>query len=362
MKFLIATLTAFLPVLLFGQITLTVSDFSDGGDAVWMSTTVDPTIDFSSTGANYTWDFSGLSYQDQEYRAYSNMSAASTLVNVVFGFFASPEYQATNFISSTAIPLDQIGGFLPVNLSDVNQFSKNSSSGITSVGFSLTVEGNEVPFKSDTIETRYALPMNYGDAYTSRGYSNLDMNPFYNGIWRQHRKRTSNVDGWGSITTPFGTFDALRIDHFIEESDSIYMEAFGTGFWIPLPIPDTHEYEWWTNGEKEPILRITTSDIAGMETVTAIEYRDDYHGVDASIDELDISVRLFPNPASNELHISGLETEVAYAIVSVNGDRVAGGNLSTGQTVVDIAHLSPGTYSFVVVSNDRISTNSFIKK
>lgn len=362
MKFLITTLTAFLPVLLFGQITLTVSDFSDGGDAVWMSTTNDLAIDYSSTGANYNWDFSDLVYQDQENRAYSDMSAATVLVNVVFGFFASADYQATNFISSTAIPLDQIGNFLPVNLSDVNQFSKNSVDAITSVGFTLVVEGNEVPFKSDTIETRYELPMNYGDSYSSRGYSNLDMNPFYNGIWRQHRKRTSNVDGWGSITTPFGTFDALRIDHFIEESDSIFLEVAGNGFWLPLPIPDSHEYEWWTNGEKEPILRITTSNIAGNETVTGIEYRDDYHGVDAGLNELEMSIQLFPNPTSNELHVRGVDIDAVYRIVSANGDQVDNGSLSGQETVIDVNHLAPGVYNFVVVSNNRVSTMNFIKK
>jgi len=350
------------PTVLFGQITLNVSDFSDGGDAVWMSTTVDPTLDFSSTGPNSTWDYSTLVYQNQEYKEYFDMSGASILVNILFGTFASTDYQATNYTSSSAIPLDQISGVLPVSITDVFQLSKNSSDSITSVGFSLAVEGTEVPFKSDTIETRYKLPLNYGDSYSSRGYSNMDMNPIYNGIWRQYRQRYSTVDGWGTITTPYGTFDALRIDHLIQESDSIFMELFGAPLWIPLPIPDRHEYEWWTNGEKEPVLRITTSVIVGNETVTNIEYRDNYQGSNAGLEELGAEITLFPNPVTNELHVNGLDAEIVYMIVSANGNQVDGGQVNGNNGVVDVAQLTPGSYTFFTFFNNQVSSSTFIKK
>ena len=214
------------PVFSWGQITLTTADFANGGDTVRMSFTTDPTIDYSSTGANYTWDFSGLVAEEQVLRDFKDMGQASTLVNFMFGSFAATEYQATYFAESEAIPLDQIGGFLPVNISEVNMMTKNSADSITSVGFSVVVEGTEVPFKSDTIETRYKFPANYGDVYSSRGYSNMDLNPISNSIWRQHRLRNSNIDGWGTITTPLGTFDALRIRHDIQESDSLFFEIF----------------------------------------------------------------------------------------------------------------------------------------
>ena len=173
----------FLPSLLFGQITVTVADMSDGGDTAWVSTALDPSIDYSSTGANYSWDFSGLTPNSQELKQYHTISEASFLAQSVFGFFAQSAYQATNFVSSTAIPLDQISNFLPITISDIFAFSKNTTSAVTSVGFSMTIEGIEVPFKSDTIETRYALPLNYGDSYSSYGYSNIDMNPIYTGLF-----------------------------------------------------------------------------------------------------------------------------------------------------------------------------------
>lgn len=351
----------FLPSILFGQITVTVSDMSDGGDTAWISTALDPAIDFASTGANYTWDFSGLTPNSQELKEYHNISDASFLAQSVFGFFAPSAYQATNFVSSTAIPLDQISTFLPITISDIVAFSKNATSEVNSIGFSMTIEGIEVPFKSDTIETRYALPLNYGDSYSSHGYSNIDMNPIYNGIWRQHRFRSSNVDGWGTITTPYGTFNALRIDHAIQESDSIYMDLLGSGMWIPLPIPDSHEYEWWTNGEKEPILRITTNVVFGNEAVTKIEYRD--FQMASSLDEIEMAnITVYPNPVTDRLFINGLTSEVNYTIYNLQGEKVDAGQLNSAHNDIKTGSIEIGTYSLVLSSGAQQSSHTFIKK
>jgi Secretion system C-terminal sorting domain len=352
---------SFLPAIVFSQITLSNSDFADGGDTVRMSTATDLTIDYTTTGASSTWDYSTLTPTGQELKEYNSMSSAPIFVNIVFGAFAASDYQATNYASSTAIPLGQIGGFLPVNITDVFQYSKNSADSITSVGFALAVDGNDIPFKSDTIETRYKFPLTFNDSYYSRGYSKLDMNPFYNGIWIQYRQRTSNVDGWGSITTPYGTFDAVRIDHFITETDSLYMDIAG-GFWVELPIPDAHIYEWWTNGEKEPILRITTSLVLGNETVTDIEYRDNYLGLDAAVEELSLNFSIYPNPAENEIHLNDLPHHASYYIASIDGKVVQSGSVSSIENMIDISQLAKGTYELIISTKGVYKTSSFVKK
>ena len=91
----------------------------------------------------------------------------------------------------------------------------------------VDIEGNEVPVKSDTIETRYKFPLQYGDAYSSRGYTHLDMNPFYNGIWVQYRQRSSLVDGWGSITTPRNTLatKAPQLPESVLNMNSIILQS-----------------------------------------------------------------------------------------------------------------------------------------
>jgi hypothetical protein len=332
----------------YGQITLTNADFADGGDTVRISTTTDPAIDYASTGTNFTWDFSGLVAETQTLRDYKSMAVASSFMTFIFGSFAPIAYQATNFTSTDAIPLDLLGPLLPVNISDMALVSKNTSSEINSIGYSLTIEGTEVPVKSDDIETRYELPVDYGNVYSSTGFTDLDMNPIQDIHWIQHRQRSSNVDGWGSITTPYGTFDALRIRHDIIEEDSLYFGFVGT--WIGVPVPPSVIYEWWTNGEMEPILRITVTNIVGTDAVTGIEYRDEYLGLDAGIEEQTIAIGIFPNPAQETITFEGVSTGSSYSIVNAEGKTVHSGVITSATNEIDIHAFANGTYHVIIRS------------
>ena len=343
------------------QITLTIDDFADGGDTVRMSRAVDPAIDFSTTGSNVIWDFSSLVAESQVLREFRDMSEASALVNFMFGGFAPLDYRATSFVESDALSLEQISVFLPVTISELNQMSRNTADSITSVGASMVVSGIEVPFRSDTIETRYKFPIDYLNTWTSRGYSNIDINPIFDAIWKQYRTRNSEVDGWGSISTPFGTFDVLRIHHLIDEIDSIYIGTIGN--WIGLPIFQSHIYEWWTTNELEPVLRITTNDVTGAEIVAAIEYRDIDLGLDASIAENALNLTLYPNPATNQLKMEEAVAGDVYTIIDRFGKQVDSGIVETsGELSVNLKELPKGNYTFLLLRDENASTYSFVKK
>lgn len=362
MKLLLLLLTSVLSFTGFSQITLTNADFSDAGDTVRISSALpDPAIDYTTTGANQTWDFSFLTAQSQELLQYNDPASATFLVQVQFGSFAASDYQATNYIENNDIPIDQIGTFLPINITAVYGYSKNSADSITSLGYSMDIDGFEVPIQSDTIETRYKFPLNFNDAYSSRGYTYLDMNPIYNGIWIQHRERNSVVDGWGSITTPYGTFDALRVKHTINESDSIYMDLFGSPQWIGLPIPESNVYEWIANGEKEPVLRITTSSILGNETITDVTYRDNYLGLDASLSELGLSVECYPNPVSEELYVKLEEQGANYQLIGLNGKVISSGILGLSSTI-KTDEFPTGTYLLHINLGNRTSIVPIVKE
>lgn len=362
MKLHILLLALIASITSYGQITVNNADFSDGGDTVRISNALpDPTIDYSTTGANQSWDFSFLTAQSQTLLQYNDPASASWLVQVQFGSFAPSQYHATNYIENNDIPVDQIGTFLPVNITAVYGYSRNTLDSITSLGYSMDIDGFEVPIQSDTIETRYKFPLNYNDAYSSRGYTYLDMNPIYNGIWIQHRQRSSVVDGWGSVTTPYGTFDALRVKHTINENDSIYMDLFGSPMWIGLPIPESNIYEWITNGEKEPVLRITTSTILGNETITEVTYRDNYLGLDASIDELNLEISCYPNPVTDELHVELEEQGAEYKVISLNGEVLLEGELQLS-TVLSLKELPTGSYLLHVSLENKRSIIPVIKE
>lgn len=343
------------------QITLNQTDFADGGDTVRMSQTMDPSLDFVSTGTNYVWDFSTLQASSQTLKNYRPSSELSFLSSFIFGTFAPTEYKATYFIESTDIPIDQLTSVLPITIEDIFQFSRVTADSITSIGYSMVVNGTEIPFKSDTIEKRYEFPIQFGNTTYSRGYTNIDLNPTYDAVWRQYRTHTSEIDGWGSITTPFGTFDVLRINHEINEIDSIYYGGFGV--WIPLAIPTSHIYEWWTNGEKEPLLRITTSSGVSGENITAVEYRDNYIDFTAGVEQLSIDFKLFPNPSKNSLSLNTNKYIDKVIITDATGKKIREILYPASAKVeVNVSDLTPGVYYVKVLSGEEVGIKSFVKE
>jgi len=361
MRFLLLLLL--LPSFGIAQITVTDADFGTAGDTVRMSSATDPQIDFASTGTNFTWDFAALVADSQKLLDYNDVAGASTLVQILFGNFAPSDYQASYYQGFDGLPIEQLAQFLPVNISNINRFTKITGDSVSSVGISIDVDGNQVPFRSDSIEKRYALPLNFGDNYTGYGYTEMDLNPFADIIWRQRRTRTSEVDGWGAITVPMGTFDVLRVHHTIEESDSLYQDLFGTGnpTWIGIDLPTAHIYEWIANGEKEAVLRIETSEVGGMETVTGVTYRDNYDPTLANLNESTLlSAEVYPNPVTSELHIDSEASDIAYSIIDMNGAVVLSGNVS--DAVIPVSGLPAGAYTLVGQTNLGLLRVPFVKE
>ena len=349
-----------IPAVSFGQITLNDTHFPVAGDQLVMSTTLDLSLDYMSTGANYTWDFSGLTPMSQRFTDYRDLDQASFLSNLLFGPLANVNYRASYFAPTTDLPLDQITSVLPITIEDITLFSKSSPTALTMVGYEFVISGQGIPAKSDTIETRYEFPLEYGDSYTSRGYTDLDLNPIYNAKWIQHRYKESTVDGWGVITTPYGTFDALRIHHRVLENDSIYVSLDTTGFWVGIPVPETHEYEWRAAEEKEAILRVRTAVILGSEQITSIEYRDEYNGLGLNEEELAFS--LFPNPATDELTVvtSGEVKEIK--ILNQQGLTVKSVEWQGGLPVISVGDIDAGVYHLVVTTTNGKATKLFTKQ
>src|SRR3989338_605048 len=349
-----------IPVVSFGQITLNDTNFAEAGDQLVMSTTLDLSLDYMSTGANYTWDFSGLTPMSQRFTDYKYISDASFLSNLLFGPVAAVNYQASYFAPTTDLPLDQITSVLPITIDDISLFSKSSPTALKMVGYEFVISGQGVPAKSDTIETRYEFPLEYGDNYTSRGYTDLDLNPIYDAKWIQHRYKGSTVDGWGVITTPYGTFDALRIHHRVLENDSIYISLDTIGFWVGLDVPEAHEYEWRAVEEKEAILRVRTSVILGSEQITSIEYRDELNGL--GLNEAVLTFSLFPNPATDELTVLSPEAVKQISILNQQGQIVKSLESEGASPVINVSDLDAGIYHLVVTTASGKATKLFAKQ
>jgi hypothetical protein len=335
----------------FGQITLESTDYLQSGDTARLSQATDPGIDFYSTGINSVWDFSYLQAETQTLFDPLLVANAGFLIQMRFGNFAPAEYMSDYYSSFSGLPFDQFGSFLPVNIEDVFRFTKISQDSISYTGYSMLVDSNEVPFQSDTIEVPMKFPMSFGDAYNGRAYSKVDFNPIFNGIFIQYRQRETVVDGYGSLITPYGSFNTIRVKHTVQELDSLYADLFGFATWIPLQLPTQNIYEWWAKDELVPVMKIETQFINGDEVVSLVEYKDTYLGLTNSIISTEINFELYPNPSNDELFIEANTAIQSIALYSADGKRILEEmGYSASQLRIDTSTIEGGNYLILVTT------------
>lgn len=341
------------------QVTITNGDFPNGGDTCLISISNQTTlVDYTTTGASQTWDFSYLEANSQRIDTFFDVSASSALYQLSFNnWLTAPDYNSDYYNKLINNNLPAIPGGV-VTLENPVFFSKNSTSKNEIVGIGVEVNGIEIPVQSDTIDVVYEFPLTYNDAWYSRSFFSMDMNPAYDAQFKRQQQRDAVVDGWGQITTPFGTFDAIRVKTTLTYQDSIYADPIGMGgAWFALPTPETVEYNWLTNNNKVPVLKISTQ--AGL--ATSIEYRDHEVTSFASItNKEDEAFMLYPNPVSDNLTIM-LNTKTASLIevLDINGKLICSESVSNHHKL-NVSNWSKGMYFIRLTTEQTVETQTFI--
>ncbi|HIP37475.1 MAG TPA: T9SS type A sorting domain-containing protein [Crocinitomix sp.] len=347
---------------LFSQISINASDLPQAGDTVLVGiSTQFNSVDYTTTGANQTWDFSYLTANSERIDTFFNVSSSSALYQLSFNNFLSPDYKAdyyNRFLNNNipSIPGGQVSIDNPVF------FTKNSASKSEIVGIGVEVNGVEVPVRADTIDMIYQFPMTFNNSWTSRSYLYMDMNPAFDAVFVRHQLRQSTVDGWGTITTPFGTYDAIRVKSTITYTDSIKIDILGTGnpTWLPVPTPQDIEYTWWSNNNKIPLLKIIERN--GFATVIEFRGVTDYASISEKINET-YNVKIYPNPTTNLINIELTDYENAnIQIIDITGQIVQSIASAKQINTIDISTLNRGVYFVKIITQQQNVTKQFVKQ
>ena len=217
----------------------------------------------------------------------------------------------------------------------------------SAVGASGVLDTGHATFNpTDTIvSVSYAL--GYTDVETSFWTVTFTAVPFTHD---EATNRDIEVDGYGELTTPLGTFDVLRVK--VEETEIILDTLIG-GFGERDTSVD-HYYEYWAKGIGNPIVTVwmdsTYSQVWFIEYVRAFPVG--IIGGPYAPDELEI----YPNPASDYLELSydNYEGKVVY-MYNVVGHEVIRQELSSNITTLDLSGLEKGIYFATVLTyNNRV--------
>lgn len=291
------------------QISIAATDFPGKSDTVRYSNSNSFLANFIATGANFTWNFGNLGAQSQTLLEHTDPDDADVFTQSLFGSTVLPTYRATYFLPARELPLAVVSNIVDLPVEEIYRFYRKTNQEMTVVGLSIAAAGFAVGKRADTIEIAYKFPMTFGQTYSSKGYVNLDFSAFAPFALKQYRQRDSEVDGWGTIITPYGSFDCLRIHHIIQELDSILIDLGEGPQWTPVDIPTIHEYEWWTKDQKGPILKAKANEIFGFPIVNEIQFRDKYRPeLNVGLEELNASqFQIYPNPSKDFFSIRSTE-------------------------------------------------------
>ncbi|MEO8146063.1 MAG: T9SS type A sorting domain-containing protein [Bacteroidia bacterium] len=312
------------------QITINSTDLMNAGEEYNMSVgDILQTVDFTTTGANTNWDFSALTYTTQEKDSFFSVSSIGSFTyTLAFDLLAANKANIVQVANNSGL-LSQ----LPISITDIYNFYYKNTSLYRQSGMGATITGVQAPLIYNSKDIIYNFPVNFNDADSSNADGSLAIPGL--GYFGLVRSRVNTVDGWGSITTPFGTFDALRVRSVVNETDSLYVDSLGFG--IAIPQPETIEYKWLAVSQGVPILQITTNNVVGAgETVSSIRYRDSVRIT--SVEQLDVknTFTVSPNPAieatvvSFNLQNNASVTLTLYAADGKQAAKLENGKLGAG--------------------------------
>lgn len=359
-KFLLLPFLTVAVNLVYSQITIDQGDFPGADDTALVSLSDDTNLDMTQTGADFTWDYSDLHIISQRIDTFFNVADASALYQLQFNnIIFEPEYVSDYYYNLVGFELAGAAD-AGITIESPVGFVRITSSVVQNVGMGLVLNGYEIPMASDTIDTEYELPMSFSDTWSSDSYIYVDLNPAFNGIFQRYQYRTSEVDGWGTITTKFGTFDVVRVRSELFYDDSAYVDFGFGGTWIELPTPDEVVYTWWSDGNKIPIMKVTAQVIGGNETITRVEFKDQSRNL-AGIDESEnFTGQIYPNPANGIVNLTFDETVNQIMIYNVAGEVVYQNVVTESSMNIDVQSWVPGVYMVKLIGDENVSSAKLI--
>ena len=320
------------------QITIDANDLPDAGDTMRFSIAsfANNVIDVHQTGTNFSWDFSNLIPNAQgvdEYRT-------AVQVNPTFALFLGLDAYG-HLVHEDVFPFP-----LPPGVEDPYLFFKKDNSSFRLTGYAITYNGTQIPLAMDDDDEWYFLPLNYGDSDSSTFL--LDFDLAGNAI-KQEGYRKTDVDGWGTIKTPFfpNPVSCLRVKSYVDEVDTVSIG--GTSIGMPRTYVD---YKWLVKNEPYPALWVRTEVFAGFETVSFISYRDHYRLIN-SISNTQPATRellAYPNPVQGDEVLLELPSHWKEYQITVFDQA---GRLVTHQqnnNRINLSGLSQGNYVVRVIS------------
>ncbi|MCB9194755.1 MAG: T9SS type A sorting domain-containing protein [Flavobacteriales bacterium] len=328
------------------QISITEYDMPNPGAVYKYELSTDLlSEDFSLTGSNYTWDYSSATMNTTD--TVKIVSVGST--PIVYQFYFNNQFTQAAYYSDYAQKGRDINAFGQVSITNRYDFFGVNPNSLEIKGFGAEINGTPASIKYDTIDQLYPFPMYDGmpTHYSSGSY--VVSIPSL-GTYGQWIRREVTVDGYGSLTTPYFTYsNTLRVKTVLHQRDTFYVDQFMFGQTVDRP--EEIIYEWFTNTEKAPVMKVV---LRGGQNTEA-KYLSP---IAASVDQESIlNISITKTSEEGIYIIQGSTSQITGNIYDVNGKKMR--DLRSNQ--IDLTTFESGIYFVEVFFGNEHQVFELIK-
>lgn len=299
------------------------------------------TFNVGAAGTAVTWDFSSLTNDSS--------STAQFLASSGAPFYAS--------FPTSDVTVQQIA----LNTGDSTlTYYDNQSTGVFLSGAMIQSDTTWSVVSYTDSEMQIPFGISYGQTATDNVAGTITT---WASIFDHAGDLQIDGDAYGTLILPTGTFhNVIRFKKTLHATDSYlgteYFQYVGTS------------YFWMQPGQPMILLSYTKMETFLAGSPYSTQYSCSYSnalpvGIQEASPEF-ISLQLYPNPASDVLQVKYnnhiLSSNVQINITNLKGQQVLHTAISDGSTLLDIQHLSAGTY-FITLSDDQTTVHSkFVKQ
>jgi len=317
---------------------------------------------YTQTGTNYTWNFGNVNSGTEGLREYKSASATPYFLFFVLSGAYGEKIADTLVGGTGTISITKVYNFYKKQTSPVNAFVAD--------GLGMTISGLPVPSYYSDKDELYHFPMTYPKYDSTTFKFSTIANSLLPITYSKAGYRTTTVDGWGTITTPYGTENCLRLITTQYSKDTTI---------ITLPIPGippikiginnyVRSYQWMTLTSKIPYFEVSGNLFGNNFTVTQARYR----GYDKEIkpttgissNDPTVAFQVYPNPVQNLLWIKNAPASESIEILSLDGKLMmqVKSDVFGSQEFVDVSDLAAGVYLLKLSHIEGMNLIKFIKE
>ncbi len=308
-------------IFLNAQITINYGDLVSVGDTIIQGN--DDNISSFSVGGTgqQTWDFSGMTADSEDTLIFIALADAPFA-----GAFSDAEMVVEILPDSMFMYIDNEPSYLHIL-------------GMAASGY------NDV--HSYPYQNILPYPVTYGDEFYSEytsivKFSNVTDSMMY----KQYANDTINVNAYGDITLPSGTYNSLRFYHNVYRVDSVFMKT-GTD-WI---LQGTQEYpqdyyEWWTN---DPTVKMKVAELQTNEQglVTGGNFMKSVFVHNTSVKNIDelIPNIIISNIGNGKIYIKNIPYGYKrLCIFDISGKEIYSESINSRNDEIRVRNINPGIY------------------